>query len=172
MGKAIASGVPTGAYGMSDEVAERVLETTVWDAADVGGVGGTLAANLLSLAAARATLEHVLTEPAFDHMIALGKRFAQGVNDAVREHALDWHATRIGCRVEYLFCPEPPRTGQEAHDAFDAALDAYMHLFMLNRGILITPFHMMALMCPATTAADVDRHTEVFGEAVAELAAG
>jgi glutamate-1-semialdehyde 2,1-aminomutase len=172
MGKAIASGVPTGAYGLSEEVAERVLANTIWDAADVGGVGGTLAGNLLSVAAARATLENVLTENAFAHMIELGERFEAGVNGAIERHGVDWHATRIGCRVEYLFCPTPPHTGAEAHDAFDTALDAYMHLFMLNRGILITPFHMMALMCPATTEQDVDRHTAVFEEAVAELAAG
>ena len=84
--------------------------------------------------------------------------------------ACTWHVTRLGCRAEYLFCPERPRTGQEAHDAGDAALERYMHLYALNRGILLTPFHNMALMSPATTEADVDRHTEVFREAVLELA--
>ena len=171
LGKAIASGVPAGAYGLSDEVAARVLDKTVWEVADGGGIGGTLAANLLSVAAARATLEHVLTEEAFIRMIALAERFEAGVSGAIAQHGLDWHASRLGCRVEYLFCPDPPRTGAAAHAAFDSDLDAYMHLFMLNRGILITPFHMMALMCPATTDQDVDRHTEVFAEAVAELAA-
>jgi glutamate-1-semialdehyde 2,1-aminomutase len=170
MGKAIASGVPTGAYGFTEAVAERVLDQTIWDAADVGGVGGTLAGNLLSVAATRATLEHVLTEEAFERMIRLGQRFEEGVVAAIEEHGLDWHATRIGCRVEYLFCPERPRTGLEAYEAFDTGLDAFMHLYMLNRGILITPFHMMALMCPATTEQDVDRHTAVFREAARELA--
>ena len=170
LGKAIASGVPTGAYGLSEEVAARVLDASVSDATDVGGVGGTLAGNLLSLAAARATLEHVLTEAAFEQMIALAARFEQGVADAIARHGLDWHVSRIGCRVEYLFTPEPPRTGAEGNDVFDAELDAYMHLYMLNRDILITPFHMMAIMCPATTVQDVDRHTAIFGEAAAELA--
>jgi glutamate-1-semialdehyde 2,1-aminomutase len=112
----------------------------------------------------------VLTEDAFERMIRLGARFEEGVVGAIEEHGLDWHATRIGCRVEYLFCPERPRTGLEAHDAFDTGLDAFMHLYMLNRGILITPFHMMALMCPATSEQDVDRHTAVFQEAAKELA--
>ena len=170
LGKAIASGVPAGAYGLSEEVAARVLDRTVWEVADGGGIGGTLAANLLSLAAARATLEHVLTEEAFVRMLALAERFEEGVSATIAQHDLDWHATRLGCRVEYLFCPEAPRSGGEAHAAFDDELDAYMHLYMLNRGILITPFHMMALMCPATTDADVDRHSAVFEEAVAELA--
>jgi glutamate-1-semialdehyde 2,1-aminomutase len=153
-------------------VAARVLDASVSDATDVGGVGGTLAGNLLSLAAARATLEHVLTEAAFEHMIALAVRFEQGVADAIGRHGLGWHVSRIGCRVEYLFSPEPPRTGAEGNDVFDAELDAYMHLYMLNRDILITPFHMMAIMCPATTERDVDRHTAIFGEAAAELASG
>src|ERR1700753_791664 len=109
IGKAIAGGVPVGAYGMTDEVAERVLGKTIWDAADVGGVGGTLAGNALSLAAVRATLAEVLTEEAFERMIALGERFAAGCDQVIAEFDLPWQATRLGCRVEYMFAPEPPR---------------------------------------------------------------
>ncbi|MGH2936790.1 MAG: transaminase, partial [Solirubrobacterales bacterium] len=105
IGKAIAGGVPIGAYGMTDEVAERVLGKTIWDAADVGGVGGTLAGNALSLAAARATLAEVLTEEAFERMVALGKRFAAGCDEVIAEFDLPWTATRLGCRVEYMFSP-------------------------------------------------------------------
>ncbi|MGE5407423.1 MAG: aspartate aminotransferase family protein [Syntrophothermus sp.] len=169
IGKAIAGGVPTGAYGMTDEVARLVLERTVWDAADVGGVGGTLAGNALSLAAARATLAEVLTESAFARMLALGERFAAGVDEVIAGHDLPWQATRLGCRVEYMFSPRPPRSGAEAAAAFDPDLDSLLHLYMLNRGILMTPFHMMALMCPTTTEADVDAHTGVLAEIAAEL---
>jgi glutamate-1-semialdehyde aminotransferase len=137
---------------------------------DVGGVGGTLAGNALSLAAVRATLGEVLTEAAFARMIALAERYTAGVEAAIAEAGLPWHVTRLGCRAEYLFGPDPPRTGSEAHAAGDVALERYLHLFALNRGILLTPFHNMALMSPATTEADVDRHTEVFREAVLELA--
>ncbi len=171
IGKAIAGGIPTGAYGMSDAVAARILEQTIWEAADVGGVGGTLAGNALSLAAARATLSEVLTEAAFARMIALGERFAAGVDEVIAAHDLDWQATRLGCRVEYMFSRRPPRSGGEAAAAFDESLDALLHLYMLNRGILMTPFHMMALMCPTTTAADVDAHTEALAEIAAELSA-
>ena len=171
IGKAIAGGVPTGAYGMSDEVAGRVLGRTDWDNADVGGIGGTLAGNALSLAAVRATLSEVLTAEAFDRMIALAERFEAAVAAAIAEHGLPWQVTRLGCRAEYMFAPERPRTGAEASAGFDPELDALMHLYMLNRGVLMTPFHMMALMSPATVAADVDRHSEVFAEAAAELAA-
>jgi glutamate-1-semialdehyde aminotransferase len=169
IGKAIAGGVPVGAYGMTDGVAARVLEKTVWDAADVGGVGGTLAGNALSLAAVRATLGEVLTEAAFERMIGLGERFAAGCDEVIGEFGLPWQATRLGCRVEYMFSPSPPRNGGEAAAAFDTPLDALLHLYMLNRGVLMTPFHMMALMSPATTAADVDAHTAALREFAAEL---
>jgi glutamate-1-semialdehyde 2,1-aminomutase len=171
IGKAIAGGVPVGAYGMTDEVAERVLGKTIWDAADVGGVGGTLAGNALSLAAVRATLGEVLTEAAFERMIALGERFAAGCDEVIAEFDLPWQATRLGCRVEYMFSPVPFRNGGEAAAAFDTPLDALLHLYMLNRGVLMTPFHMMALMCPATTESDVDTHTAALREFATELTA-
>jgi glutamate-1-semialdehyde 2,1-aminomutase len=169
IGKAIAGGVPIGAYGMTDEVAERVLGKTIWDAADVGGVGGTLAGNALSLAAARATLAEVLTEAAFERMLGLGERFAAGCDEVIAELGLPWTATRLGCRVEYMFSPTPPRNGGEAAAAFDTPLDALLHLYMLNRGVLMTPFHMMALMSPATAEADVDAHTAALREFAGEL---
>jgi glutamate-1-semialdehyde 2,1-aminomutase len=171
MGKAIGGGIPCGAYGLSEEVAARVVGHTLWDAADVGGVGGTLAGNPLSCAAMRATLGEVLTDAAFEHMIGLGERFERGVAAAIAEHDMPWHVVRVGCRSEYLFAPDRPRSGAEAAAIMDHELDAYMHLYALNRGVLLTPFHMMALMSPATTVADVDRHSDVFREAVAELAA-
>jgi glutamate-1-semialdehyde aminotransferase len=133
-------------------------------------VGGTLAANALSLAAMRATLADVLTEDAFARMIPLAERWTEGVEAGIEESGLPWHVTRLGCRAEYLFGPDRPRTGREAHEAGNVALERYMHLFALNRGILLTPFHNMALMSPATTQADVDLHTDVFREAVLELA--
>jgi glutamate-1-semialdehyde 2,1-aminomutase len=104
-------------------------------------------------------------------MIALGERFEQGVQDAIDAASLPWHVTRLGARVEYLFRAERPVTGSEAAAGGDHLLDRLIHLYALNRGILLTPFHNMALMSPATTEADVDVHTEVFGEAVRELAA-
>ncbi|MBS1886638.1 MAG: aminotransferase class III-fold pyridoxal phosphate-dependent enzyme [Actinobacteria bacterium] len=171
IGKAIAGGVPIGAYGMTDAVAERVLAKTVWEAADVGGIGGTLAGNALSLAAARATLAEVLTEAAFARMIGLGERFAAGCSEVIEEFGLPWQATRLGCRVEYMFSPTPPRDGGEAAAAFDPPLDALLHLYMLNRGVLMTPFHMMALMSPATSADDVDAHTGALREFATELTA-
>jgi glutamate-1-semialdehyde 2,1-aminomutase len=170
IGKPIAGGIPAAAYGFSQDVAERLEALLPRDErADIGGIGGTAAANVLSLAAMRATLDEVLTAEAFERMIGLGERFEAGVAGVIERHSLPWHATRLGCRVEYLFRPERPRNGSEAAAGGDPELDRYIHLYMLNRGILMTPFHNMALMSPATTEADVDVHTTVFDEAAQEL---
>lgn len=169
MGKPIGSGVPSGAYGVSHELAERIQDSTEVVDADVGGVGGTLAANALSMAAIRATLEHVLTEEAFTHMIAMAERLVAGVQQNIDQRGLPWHVTRLGCRAEYLFQPDRPRNGGEALVSEDQDLDTFIHLYMMNRGVLMTPFHNMVLMCPDTSEDDVDRHNRVFAEATAEL---
>jgi glutamate-1-semialdehyde 2,1-aminomutase len=171
IGKAIGSGIPSGALGLTAGVAGALLADPDADYEDTGGVGGTLAGNALSAAAMRATLEHVLTEAAFAHTVPLAERFAGGVEDVIAAHRLPWHVTRLGCRAEYGFAAPPPRDGSTAYAAADHELERYLHLHALNRGVMITPFHNMALMSPATSEADVDRHTEVFDEAVRELVA-
>jgi len=168
IGKSIAGGVPIGAYGLRRELADRILELDV-DLEDVGGVGGTLAGNALSLAAARATLGEVLTDVAFERMIGLAERYTAGVNEVLESRRVPWNIVQLGARAEYRFTPQPPRNGGESAAAHDGDLDAYMHVYLMNREVLITPFHNMALMCPATVEADVDRHTEVFAAAVDEL---
>jgi glutamate-1-semialdehyde 2,1-aminomutase len=169
IGKTLGAGIASGAYGMTERVSRLVYEHTDWKNADVGGVGGTLAGNALSLAAMRATLGHVMTDEAFERMIGLGERFEQGVRDVIESRELPWHVVRLGCRVEYLFRPEEARNGAEAAAGQDDDVDPYIHLYMLNRGILMTPFHNMSLMSPATTADDVDRHSQVYAEMVDEL---
>ena len=170
IGKPIAGGVPAAAYGMSEEVAARIGERMgELDQSDVGGIGGTLSGNALSLAAMRATLSEVLTEEAFERMIELGERFEEGVNDVIERRGLPWHAVRVGCRIEYKFRPDPPRNGGEAAASEDPELDRFMHLHALNRGILMTPFHSMALMSPATDVEAVNRHTKAFDQAAADL---
>jgi glutamate-1-semialdehyde 2,1-aminomutase len=169
IGKAIGSGIASGALGLSEQVAQAMLSQVDADYEDTGGVGGTLAGNAFSLAAMRVTLSKVLTAEAYERAIPLAARFADGVRDTVAAHGLGWNVTQLGCRAEYRFQPEPARNGTEAHEAADPELERYLHLHALNRGVLLTPFHNMALMGPTTTADDVDRHTEVFAEAVGSL---
>jgi glutamate-1-semialdehyde 2,1-aminomutase len=171
IGKSIGSGMPAAAYGLSAELAEQVQRLTSIEDSDVSGVGGTLAGNALSLAAIRATLAHVLTEDAFAQMIELGTRLADDVQAIIDRHELPWHVTRLGCRAEYLFRPGRARNGGEAALAGDFELDQLLHLYMLNRGVLLTPFHNMALISPANGPEDVTRHTQVLDEAVSELLA-
>ncbi|MFJ9376451.1 transaminase [Streptomyces sp. NPDC101455] len=170
IGKAIGGGIPAGAYGLSVELADRLLGRADLDLVDMGGVGGTLAGNALSVAAMRATLEHVLTDEAFAHMAKLSERFADGVQQGIDAHELPWTVSRLGARSEYRFASPAPRTGTESEAAGDPELEDFLHLYLANRGILLTPFHSMALMCPDTTERDVDTHTRVFADALAELA--
>ena len=169
VGKPIAGGVPAAVYGVSSQVAERIRARDRIDLADTGGVGGTLAANALASAAMRATLEQVLTESAYRRTIPLAERFASGVEAVIAEYRLPWTVQRLGCRAEYWFRPVPPRNGAEAASSVDPDLERYMHVAALNRGILLTPFHNMALIAPGVTEADIHRHTEVFRESVAAL---
>jgi glutamate-1-semialdehyde 2,1-aminomutase len=168
IGKPIAGGIPAAAYGMTEAVAERVAAAMTSDDTDVSGIGGTLAANALALAAVRATLSTTLRDDDFAVAIPLAERWADGVAGVIESRGVPWTVQRLGCRAEYWFCP-PPRTGAEAAAAVDHELDGFMHLYALNRGILLTPFHNMALLCPAHTEADVDHHTDVFAAAVDEL---
>ncbi|WP_283137605.1 transaminase [Rhizohabitans arisaemae] len=171
IGKAIGGGIPSGGYGLSAETAARIEAMSGLDLVDMGGVGGTLAGNALSVAAMRATLEHVLTDEAFAGMTELATHFAKGVQQVVDAYALPWSVVRLGARAEYRFASPAPRNGGESNAAGDPDLDDYLHVYLANRGVLLTPFHNMALMCPATTPADVDRHHEMFEAAVAELVA-
>ncbi|HEX6248734.1 MAG TPA: transaminase, partial [Nocardioidaceae bacterium] len=169
IGKSIGGGIPSGAYGISEEVARAVNAHPEADLVDVGGVGGTLAGNALSVAAMRATLEHVLTEEAFAHMTALATDFAVGVQETIDRSGVPWSVSRLGARAEYRFASPAPRDGSSSAASADDELDEYLHLYLANRGVLITPFHNMALMCPATSQEDVALHTRLFGEAVDEL---
>jgi glutamate-1-semialdehyde 2,1-aminomutase len=168
-GKPIAGGVPGAAYGFTAEVAQCILERQNLEDCDTGGIGGTLAGNALSLAAMRATLQKVLTKEAFDRMIPMAERWTEGVAKAIADFDLPWTVTRLGCRAEYLFAPQTPRNGTEAHDAMDFELERFMHLYAMNRGVLLTPFHNMALMSPVTSKEDIDEHTKVFRDAAKEL---
>jgi glutamate-1-semialdehyde 2,1-aminomutase len=169
IGKSIGGGIPSGAYGISEAVAHMIEAHPEADLIDVGGVGGTLAGNALSVAAMRATLEQVLTGEAFAHMIDAATTFTRGVQETIDRSGVPWSISQLGARSEYRFASPAPRDGSSSAAAGDEELDEYFHLYMINRGVLITPFHNMALMCPVTSAADVQLHTGLFADAVDDL---
>lgn len=167
LGKPVAGGFPAAVMGLSREVTQKFMvgPPRQWDM----GLGGTLSGNALAVAALRATLEHVITKSAYDCMTRLAERLTDGIDGMIKAADLPWHVLCLGCRVEYRFCPTPPRNGEEAIAAYDTELDRLVHLFFLNRSILLTPFHDMMLVSPETTAEDVDFHNRVFSEFVNEL---
>ena len=169
VGKTIAGGIPAGAYGMTQRLQDRVHDSLSLEDIDVGGVGGTLAGNALSLAAMRATLGSVLTEDVYPDMILRAEEWTSGVQSCLTDLGIPWQVTQLGARAEYSFLPQAPRDGREAAAADDFELQQYLHLHALNRGILMTPFHNMALMSPETTQSDVAAHTAHFREAVESL---
>lgn len=168
LGKPVAGGVPAGAFGVSQEIFDKTIHNMLAETTGVNGLGGTLTGNALALAAMRATLAKVITKKAYDHMIPLAERFNKGVERTIQETGLPWHTIRLGTRVEYRFRATPPKNGAEAIAAKDPLLNKYVHLYDLNRNLLLTPFHNMALMSPFTTRKDVDMHTRIFRESVEE----
>lgn len=169
LGKPVGSGIPAAAFGMSATVMDRCLPKLRGPGADESGIGGTLAGNALATVAMKATLEHLITDRAYARMIPNAKRFVNGVEKTITEFAAPWHVVRLGARAEYRFFPTAPRNGAEAHSPGTAALDRLVHLYAINRGILLTPFHNMALMSPFTSRSDVDRHTRVFHDFAGDL---
>lgn len=168
IGKTIGGGVPVGAFGMTSELSDRLVTNLSGHDVDVSGIGGTLSGSALAMSAMRATLSHSLLPEQFEHTIPLATRWAAGVADACRDFDLDWHVQQLGCRAEYWFCP-PPTNGADAAAAVDPDLEGYLHLFALNRGVLLTPFHNMALMSPYHVGADVDLHSKVFSDSLSSI---
>lgn len=169
LGKTIGAGIPAGTFGMSEALAKRISNSLNLEHIDVGGVGGTLAGNALSMAAIRATLTEVLTEAAFEKMEQLCTVWTNDVQEIINEFDIPWQVSQLGCRAEYSFRATAPKTGKEAADADDFELQQYLHLHAINRGVLMTPFHNMALISPATTLEDVKRHTDHFRDAAQAL---
>jgi glutamate-1-semialdehyde 2,1-aminomutase len=168
IGKTIGGGIPVAAYGMSAEVARQVESMMHGHDLDVSGIGGTLSGSALAGAAIRATLTHALRQEDFDIAIPLATRWSEGVQNVINQYQLPWTVQQLGCRAEYWFS-EHPQNGAQAAASVNDSLESYMHIYALNRGILLTPFHNMALMTPFHTEADVDLHTSVFAACVQEM---
>jgi glutamate-1-semialdehyde 2,1-aminomutase len=172
LGKPVGGGVPCAVYGMSADLAARAVKAKQDAPPGHSGIGTTLSGNMLAMVAMRATLTEVVTPAAYDHMLALSERLADGIRALIAQHHLPWCVTQVGARTEFQFTPAPPRNGSEAGRILDAELEHLIHLGLLNRGVMITPFHNMMLVCPQTTAADVDRLLSALGEVLKEIVAG
>jgi glutamate-1-semialdehyde 2,1-aminomutase len=170
VGKPVAGGVPASVWGFTDDVARRLGDARAQTPPGHSGMGTTLSANALSLAAMRATLEHVMTPDAYRHMERLAAMLAAGLLDAVERNRLPWHVVRVGARVEFISARGPLRNGTEAEAAHAPALERAMHLSLLNRGCLIAPFHNMMLVSPVTGEDQVARLCAAFDEAAGRLA--
>lgn len=169
LGKPVAGGLPAAVFGFTAEVEtdmRRVLDTKT---PGYSGIGTTLSGNMLALAAMRACLADVMTEAAYVHMTGLATKLADGLRTAVTQRTLPWTVTQLGARAELVFSPHPLRNGAEAAAAIDHAVERAIHLFLLNRDVLVTPFHNMTLVAPSTTDADVDRLVTYFDEALSLL---
>lgn len=156
LGKPVGGGVPCAVYGMSADLAARAVRAKQEAPPGHSGIGTTLTGNMLAMAAMRATLSEVMTADAYGHMLPLAERLAHGIRTTLARHRLPWCVTQVGARVEFQFCPTPPRNGSQADGVLDGELEHLIHLGLLNRGVLITPFHNMMLVSPVTTDDDVD----------------
>jgi glutamate-1-semialdehyde 2,1-aminomutase len=170
LGKPVAAGVPASVWGFTEDVAQRLDAVRAQTPPGHSGMGTTLSANALSLAAMRASLEHVMTPAAYAHMEGLAALLASGLQDVVTTYGVPWHVVRVGARVEFICAPGPLRNGTEAEAAHAPALEQAIHIALLNRGCLIAPFHNMMLVSPATTAAQVEMLRQAFESVVASLA--
>ena len=179
-GKFVAGGYPAAVLGLTSEISDFLAARPAWHT--FFGFGGTLSGNATAVAGVRAALEHAINDENFEHMVALGKRMQDGLEKVIIDAGLAWYVARIGCRVEFRFLPEPPRNGAEAafaevdYNAVDVVnegltgpLDALLHVWCANRGILLTPVHEMALVGPTTTAEEVDHYVDTVRGLVAEV---
>lgn len=171
LGKPVAGGVPCAVYGFTAEVAQRMEQVMSQREPGHTGMGTTLSGNALAMAAMRVNLQQVMTEAAYDHMLALSRKLADGMAAEIARHGLPWHVSSVGARAEFVCRPQPPRNGTEAAAAIHGDLEQAIHLFLLNRGVVITPFHNMTLVCPQTREEDVERLIAVLGECLDELLA-
>lgn len=169
IGKSIGGGVPCAVYGFSAQVAERMAALNQSRPPGHSGIGTTLSANALAITAMDAMLSDVITPAAYDSMLRGAARLVAGIEAGIAAADLDWHVTQVGARVEFLTCPTLPLSGGEAKAAMHPELEAAIHLFLANRGILLAPFHNMMLVSPVTTGDQIDRLVGAFADCVKAL---
>jgi glutamate-1-semialdehyde 2,1-aminomutase len=169
LGKPVAGGIPCAVFGFTAEIAERMRKAEAEAGPGYSGIGTTLSANALQLHCMRANLSEVMTPANYQHMLALSERLARGVEAEITKRKVPWHVSNVGARAEFVCAPTRPKNGAEAKAAMRPQLELAVHLYLLNRGVLIAPFHNMTLLSPATTAAQVDHLVGTVGGCLDEL---
>ena len=172
VGKPIAGGLPAAAYGFSENMATRMKAAKDNAPAGHSGIGTTLSGNMMTLVAINATLRDTATDAAYQHMLALAAKLETQLNQVIKAYGLPWNISRMGARLELQFCANPPSNAAEARAAQNDTIESAIHLYLLNRGVLLTPFHNMMLICPATTEADIAKLVRIFNEFLKDLLKG
>jgi glutamate-1-semialdehyde 2,1-aminomutase len=170
IGKSIGGGVPCAVYGFTEEVGARMAKLNATRPPGHSGIGTTLSANALAITAMHAMLGQVITHDAYTHMLERAQQLVKGLEEVIHRHSLGWHVVNVGARVEFVCAENPSTNGSEARAAMNPKLEAALHLYLANRGILLAPFHNMMLLSPVTSEVQVDRLVLELGNAVAELA--
>lgn len=169
IGKSIGGGMATAVYGFTEEIAARMAKLNASRPSGHSGIGTTLSANALAIAAMHAMVDKVITHDAYRHMLELARRLVKGIEGVIETHRLPWHVVNVGARVEFVCADRPSTNGSEARAAMHPKLEAAIHLYLANRGILLAPFHNMMLLSPATQEGQVDRLVHIFDAAVTEF---
>ncbi len=169
IGKSIGGGVPCAVYGFSDEVAASMAKLNADRPVGHSGIGTTLSANALSISAMHAMLGQVITRDAYAHMMRMAARLVDGLNALILKHDLGWHVTNAGARVEFLCASSPPTNGGEARAMMRHDLEVAIHLYLVNRGILLAPFHNMMLLSPVTLPGQVDHLLHEMSNCIGQL---
>jgi glutamate-1-semialdehyde 2,1-aminomutase len=155
LGKPVAGGVPAGVYGFSSSIVERIKAYLSSRPSGYAGIGTTLSGSALQLAMMRHVLETYFTAKTFEPMLRLAEELESGISKTIRKHGAPWHVVRVGARVEFMCAPQPPANGGEAMRMIHRPIDRAIHHYLLNRGLVVTPFHNMLLICPSTRKAHV-----------------
>ncbi|MFT3665636.1 aspartate aminotransferase family protein [Piscinibacter sp.] len=169
VGKAIAGGLPCAVYGFTEEMNAR-MEAAKRAAPDGhSGIGTTLSANLLAMAALHASLGELVTPETYAPMLASAAAIESRLRETLAQAGMPWSVTRLGARMELQFCTRPPRDAGEARAAMDDELERALHLWLLNRGVLVTPFHNMLLVAPTMSAEQAQPLVAALAEFLAAL---
>lgn len=169
IGKSIGGGVPCAVYGFSEDVAASMAKLNASRPSGHSGIGTTLSANALAITAMHAMLGQVITHDAYHLMLQRARQLVKGLEEIIHRLRLDWHVVNVGARVEFVCAERPATNGSEARAAMNHRLEAAIHLYLANRGLLLAPFHNMMLVSPVTSEAQVDRLLREIGNCGAEL---